>query len=58
MDHAVECVRLADLTGDDEVRNQLLGQASQWMADAAHERYSDQPGKRKRLKGRARRRRR
>jgi hypothetical protein len=34
--HAHECVRLAGLTDDPEVRDQLLELALQWMGDALH----------------------
>ena len=35
MDCATECIRLAGLTDDLEVRDQLVELASRWMADAS-----------------------
>ena len=39
--YARECVRLAGLATDQEVREQLLQMARNWMAEAMHERYKD-----------------
>ena len=35
--YARECVRLAGLTQDPELRDQLLNMAREWMATAMHE---------------------
>ena len=40
VDYARECVRLASLTVDQEIRDQLLNMAREWMAAAMHERHS------------------
>ena len=40
VDYARECVRLAGLTADQEIRDQLLNMAREWMAAAMHERHS------------------
>jgi hypothetical protein len=40
MAHARECVRLAGLTGDQEIRNQLLELAREWRDTRVVERYS------------------
>jgi hypothetical protein len=37
VDYARECVRLAGLTTDSQIRDQLLKMARQWMAAAMHE---------------------
>jgi hypothetical protein len=39
-DYARECVRLAGLAADQEIRGQLLNMAREWMAAAMHERHS------------------
>ena len=39
--YARECVRLAGLATDQELREQLLQMARNWMAEAMHERYKD-----------------
>jgi hypothetical protein len=39
--YARECVRLAGLCTDQEVRDQLLQMARNWMAEAMHERCKD-----------------
>ena len=39
--YARECVRLAGLATDKELREQLLQMARHWMAEAMHERYKD-----------------
>jgi hypothetical protein len=39
--YARECVRLAGLCTDQEVRDQLLEMARNWMAEAMHERCKD-----------------
>ena len=45
MCHASECVRLAGLTDDRTVRDQLLGLAQDWISAAQPERdRSDEPG--------------
>jgi hypothetical protein len=41
MDHAEECVRLAGLTDDLTVRDQLIDFARGWMAAEQRERRSD-----------------
>jgi hypothetical protein len=38
VDHARECVRLAGLAQDPELRERLLNIAREWMATAMHER--------------------
>ena len=38
-DYATECIRLAGLTDDLEVRDQLVELASRYLADARGERY-------------------
>ena len=40
VDYARECVRLASLTADQEIRDQLLNMAREWMATAMHERHN------------------
>jgi hypothetical protein len=40
VDYARECVRLAGLTADQAIRDQLLNMARKWMAAAMHERHS------------------
>ena len=40
VDYARECVRLAGLTADQEIRDQLLNMAREWMAAAMHERHN------------------
>jgi NADH:ubiquinone oxidoreductase subunit D len=37
LDYARECVRLAELTDDPELLNQLLQMAHEWVAAAMHE---------------------
>jgi hypothetical protein len=37
VDYARECVRLAGLTTDPQIRDQLLKMARHWMAAAMHE---------------------
>jgi hypothetical protein len=37
VDYARECVRLAELTKDSELRDHLLNLAREWMATAVHE---------------------
>jgi hypothetical protein len=39
VDYARECARLAGLTADQEIRDQLLNMAREWMAAAMHERH-------------------
>jgi hypothetical protein len=39
VDHARECVRLAGLAQDAELRERLLNIAREWMATAMHERF-------------------
>jgi hypothetical protein len=39
VDHARECVRLAGLAQDAELRERLLSIAREWMATAMHERF-------------------
>ena len=39
--YARECVRLAGLATDKELREQLLQMARHWMAEAMHERCKD-----------------
>jgi hypothetical protein len=41
VDYARECVRLAGLATDQELREQLLQMARNWMAEAMHERCKD-----------------
>jgi hypothetical protein len=41
MDHAEECIRLAGLTNDLTVRDQLIDFARGWMAAALRERRGD-----------------
>jgi hypothetical protein len=41
VEYARECVRLARLTTDHELREQLLQMARNWMAEAMHERCKD-----------------
>jgi NADH:ubiquinone oxidoreductase subunit D len=41
--YARECVRLARLTQDQRIREQLLNMAREWMAVAMHEEKSPQP---------------
>jgi hypothetical protein len=40
---ARECVRLAGLTQDPELRDQLLNMAREWMATAMHEAKAPKP---------------
>ena len=40
VDYARECVRLAGLTADQEIRDQLLNMAREWMAAAMDERHN------------------
>jgi hypothetical protein len=40
IDNARECVRLAELTTDQEVRDRLLNIARRWMDAAMHERLA------------------
>jgi hypothetical protein len=40
VDYARECVRLAGLTMDKEIRDQILNMAHEWMGAAMHERHS------------------
>jgi hypothetical protein len=40
VDYARECVRLVGLTTDQEIRDQLLNMAREWMGAAMHERHS------------------
>jgi hypothetical protein len=42
LDYARECVRLAELTDDPELRNQLLQMAREWMAAAMREKKTPQ----------------
>jgi hypothetical protein len=37
MEYARECVRLAGLTDDQQIRDQLLNMAREWMGAAMHE---------------------
>jgi hypothetical protein len=41
--YARECVRLAGLTHDPELRDQLLDMAREWMATAMHEAKAPKP---------------
>ena len=41
--YARECVRLAGLAKDPELRDQLLNMAREWMATAMHEAKSPNP---------------
>jgi hypothetical protein len=41
VEYARECVPLARLTTDHELREQLLQMARNWMAEAMHERCKD-----------------
>jgi hypothetical protein len=41
VEYARECVRLAALATDQELRDQLLQMARNWMAEAMHERCKD-----------------
>jgi hypothetical protein len=41
--YARECVRLAGLTDNPELREQLLNMAREWMATAMHERKTPEP---------------
>ena len=41
--YARECVRLAGLTKDPELRDQLLNMAREWMATAMHEAKTPAP---------------
>ena len=41
--YARECVRLAGLTQDPELRDQLLNMAREWMATAMHEAKTPKP---------------
>ena len=41
VEYARECVRLAGLATDQELREQLLQMARNWMAEAMHERCKD-----------------
>lgn len=41
--YARECVRLAGLTQDPELRDQLLNMAREWMATAMHEAKAPKP---------------
>jgi hypothetical protein len=41
VEYARECVRLAGLATDQELRDQLLQMARNWMAEAMHERCKD-----------------
>jgi hypothetical protein len=41
VNYARECVRLAGLATDKELREQLLQMALNWMAEAMHERCKD-----------------
>jgi hypothetical protein len=41
VEYARECVRLAGLTTDYELQEQLLQMARNWMAEAMHERCKD-----------------
>ena len=43
MDYARDCVRLAELTKDSELRNHLLKLGRQWMAMAMHEDKAPKP---------------
>ena len=45
MAHARECVRLAGLTDDQEVRNQLIALARDWIVAARKEEEDDDDGK-------------
>jgi hypothetical protein len=38
LDYAHECMRLAGLTDEPEIRDQLFAMARDWMAAAMHER--------------------
>ena len=41
--YARECVRLAELTKDPQLRDQLLNMAREWMALAMHENEMPKP---------------
>jgi hypothetical protein len=43
--YARECVRLAGLTQDPELRDQLLNMAREWMATAMHEAKGPTPAR-------------
>jgi hypothetical protein len=43
MDYARDCVRLAELTKDSELRNHLLNLGRQWMAMAMDEDKAPKP---------------
>jgi hypothetical protein len=43
VDYARECVRLAELTKDSELRDHLLNLAREWMATAVHEDKAPEP---------------
>jgi hypothetical protein len=43
-EYARECVRLAALTDDQQIREQLLSMAREWMATAMHEDGPTAPG--------------
>ena len=41
--YARECVRLAEMTTDPKLREQLLNMAREWMATAMHEKKMPEP---------------
>jgi len=41
--YARDCVRLAELTKDEHIREQLLNMAREWMAQAMHEPKMPEP---------------
>ena len=43
VDYARECIRLAELIKDSELRDHLLNLAREWMATANHERKVPEP---------------
>jgi hypothetical protein len=54
VEYARECVRLAGLTKDLQLRDQLLNMAREWMAAAMHEGTKGDPGRHEALKPRKR----
>lgn len=48
VDYARECVRLAELTKDSELRDHLLHLAREWMAAAMHEKKAPEPKEQRR----------
>jgi hypothetical protein len=52
VEYARECVRLAGLTKDLQLRDQLLNMAREWMAAAMHESAKGNTGRHEALKPR------